>query len=261
MDPYLESPDYWSSFHSRLIVGMADAIVAVLPEDYYVEVETRTYLSQTDDPILIGIPDAAVLSTSSHPPSPTTEATDAPHPSTTAILPPPQQVTLPILETNKERYLEIREVASDRVITVIEVLSPKNKRSGEGRTLYETKRTTILTSSSHLVEIDLLRVGTPMKLHGQRPRAVYSVLVSRSHQRPIADFYGFGLQDPLPRFLLPLKSGDPEPIIDIQAIFNGIYDRARYRTRIDYTQSPPPPPWPEADQHWLQQLQKHSETP
>ncbi len=34
-----------------------------------------------------------------------------------------------------ERYLEVREMVTDKVITAIELLSPKNKKSGEGRTL------------------------------------------------------------------------------------------------------------------------------
>lgn len=40
----------------------------------------------------------------------------------------------------KERYLEVREVGTHEVITIIEVLSPKNKRKGEGRIAYEKKR-------------------------------------------------------------------------------------------------------------------------
>ncbi|WP_325052262.1 DUF4058 family protein [Dulcicalothrix desertica] len=43
MDPYLEQPTFWSSFHSRLIVAIADAIEPQLSSEYYVEVETRTY--------------------------------------------------------------------------------------------------------------------------------------------------------------------------------------------------------------------------
>lgn len=34
---------FWSSFHSRLIVAIADAIEPQLGPQYYVEVETRIY--------------------------------------------------------------------------------------------------------------------------------------------------------------------------------------------------------------------------
>ncbi len=39
MDPYLEQPIFWSSFHSRLIVAIADAIEPQLSSQYYIEVE------------------------------------------------------------------------------------------------------------------------------------------------------------------------------------------------------------------------------
>ena len=62
--------------------------------------------------------------------------------------------------------MEVREVATKELITVIEVLSPANKRSGEGRSFYETKRTKILTSMTNLIEIDVLRLGQPMAMMG-----------------------------------------------------------------------------------------------
>jgi hypothetical protein len=60
MDPYLEQPAFWSSFGSRVVVAIADAIEPALQPSYYVEVETRTYLSEGDDSGLIGSPVAAV---------------------------------------------------------------------------------------------------------------------------------------------------------------------------------------------------------
>lgn len=63
MDPYLEQPTFWSSFHSRLIIAIADAIEPQLGSQYYVEVETRTYQSDdSEDGLLIGIPDAIIFS-------------------------------------------------------------------------------------------------------------------------------------------------------------------------------------------------------
>ncbi|HEY9795410.1 MAG TPA: DUF4058 family protein [Leptolyngbyaceae cyanobacterium] len=35
MDPYLEQPAFWSSFHSRLVVAIASAIEAMLDPQYY----------------------------------------------------------------------------------------------------------------------------------------------------------------------------------------------------------------------------------
>jgi hypothetical protein len=153
-----------------------------------------------------------------------------------------------------ERYLEVRELGTDTVVTVIEVLSPKNKRKGEGRTAYETKRQIVLGSLSHLVEIDLLRGGKPMPMSGDDTAADYRLLVSRRQRRPTAELYGFSLLEAIPDFPLPLMSGDAEPWVDLQAILNGVYDRAGYDARIDYRQPPPPPALGEANQRWLDEL-------
>ena len=60
-------------------------------------------------------------------------------------------------EVVRQGYLEIRDMATSEVVTVMEVLSPTNKRPGEGRRTYEAKRQTVLASPTNLVEIDLLR--------------------------------------------------------------------------------------------------------
>jgi hypothetical protein len=37
---------------------------------------------------------------------------------------------------------------------------------------------------------------------------------------------------------LPLRAGDAEPIVDLQELLNGVYDRTTYEFRIDYTAAP-----------------------
>jgi hypothetical protein len=103
----------------------------------------------------------------------------------------------------EERYLEVREVGTDAVITVVEVLSPKSKRQGKGRTLYEDKRQLILGSASHLVEIDLLWGDEPLPMQEAVQLAHYHILVSRAETRPQADRYAVTVRSPLPRFPLP----------------------------------------------------------
>jgi hypothetical protein len=140
------------------------------------------------------------------------------------------------------------------VITVIEVLSPKNKRQGRGRDRYQRKRQMLLSSLSHLIEIDLLRGHEPMAMMGIEAATDYRILVSRSPQRPIADLYGFTLREPIPSFPLPLRLGDEELTVDLQALVSGIYDRAGYDLRIDYRQPLPPPALSDVDQQWVEAL-------
>lgn len=251
MDPYLEQSAFWSSFHSRLIVAIADAIEPQLGPQYYVEVETRTYQSDDQEQeVLIGIPDAAVFSKTGVPPSPALEQSE----SATATHDRPQRVTVPMPVMVNERFLEVRETSTDAVVTVIEVLSPKNKRAGEGRVAYEKKRRTILGSATHLVEIDLLQGGKPMTLLGVQATAPYRILISRSYQRPAADLYSVSLQQPLPTVPIPLKPDDAEPLVELQPLVGGVYERGRYHTRIDYSRPVPPPELPASDQAWLERV-------
>ena len=98
----------------------------------------------------------------------------------------------------------------------------------------------MLGSSTHLIEIDLLRAGEPMDILDNHIQSDYSILVSRFEQRPRADLYAFNLKQTIPTFPLPLRREDKEPILDLQELINGIYERASYDLVIDYNQEPIP---------------------
>lgn len=235
MNPYLEHPELWPGVHHWLIIAIAELLVPQLRPKYRVSVEVRIYDTSGEKSLLVGIPDVTVQL-----PLTTTKPTRE----NVAVASPPSKparVTIPLPETVKEGYLEVREVATGEVVTVIEILSPKNKRSGEGRNAYEKKRQRILGSSSHLVEIDLLRDGEPMLVFGDNIQGSYRVLVSRGECRPEADLYVFNLQDLIPKFPLPLRSGDREPLVDLYDLLNGVYDKAGYDLVIDYSRAPVPP--------------------
>ncbi len=242
MNPYLEQPELWHQVHNRLIVAIADELTPQIAPKYRVSIEERVYTS-VDDILLVGIADVAVAKRNAVETGTTLTATK---------LVEPSKVKVPIPEEVIERFLEIKPIQSREVVTVIEVLSPKNKRSKEGRTVYESKRQKILASASNLVEIDLLRVGEALPILGGN-HTDYRILVSRSHERPDADLYGFNLQDPIPSFPVPLRSGEVEPVIDLQKLINEIYERARFDLAIDYSQviKPALPPMQE---DWVREI-------
>ncbi len=249
MDPYLENSELWSEVHSRLIVAIADDLTDHLSEKYRVAIEKRTYFSGGDfsggdDSLLVGIPDVAVVAkrTEENPSAATA----------TLTLPEPITVTVPMVEEVQERYLEIRDVAAGEVITAIELLSPTNKRTGEGRQAYQRKRNRVLASLTHLVEIDLLRGGQPLPIVGTT-QSDYRILVSRSNLRPAAQLYTFNLHQAIPRFLLPLTPTDQEPMVDLQTILGKVYERGRYHLAIDYSQ-PAQLPLSAADTAWAKTL-------
>ena len=249
MDPYLENPEFWSEVHHRLITAIAINLAPPLRPKYQVAIEKRTYLAALEDNVMVGIPDATIYSRQKENLQPPAQTSSYP----TTTLPTPVQVEVPMLEEVREGYLEIRENATKQVITVVEVLSPKNKRSGEGRVAYESKRQKILMTATHLVEIDLLRGLPQMPILKFTDTSDYRILISRGNKRPISDLYAFDVKEQIPAFLLPLQPFDTEPILDLQRLLNEIYDQAGYDLRINYTQ-PPIPPLSKENASWANSL-------
>lgn len=241
MNPFLEAPELWAGVHHLLIGAIAQSLNPILRPRYFVAVEERVY---DQDSMLVGIPDDVVLR-SSQTAVPRDRATNS------AVLTPTTAiaVTLPMPEVWREGYLEVREVTSGVVVTAIEILSPINKRSGLGRRQYEAKRQKLLTTPAHLVEIDLLRQSPPMPVSGG-VEADYRILVSRSEQRPKADLFAFNLPDAIPTFALPLLPGDEEPIVDLKALLETIYDQGSYDLRLNYGEIPAPALSP-GDRAWV----------
>jgi hypothetical protein len=243
MDPYLEHPALWPDAHNSLIAAIRDAIAPLVAPRYYVGLERRAYQLKPDDLALIGVADVAVIA----PRAPETAGPLAP--AGAAVL----EVEVPMIDEVGENFLEVHEVATGTLVTVLELLSPVNKLHGQGRQDYERKREQIFRSRTSLVEVDLLRAGEPMPALRRRVRSDYRILVSRGAQRPQAQLYAFGLRQPIPAFPLPLLPGDAEPEVDLGAIPQALYDRARFDLRLDYTR-PPVPPLPEEDAAWAQAI-------
>ncbi|MEC4985465.1 MAG: DUF4058 family protein [Oscillatoria sp. PMC 1076.18] len=247
MNPYLENPLFWSGFHHWLIIDIARFLSPQIRPKYLVAVEVRTYETNGEDRLLVGIPDVTIKAT---------QTLSKPTKTNVAVATPatkPLTVNLPIPETIKEGYLEIRDVKTKQVITAIELLSPTNKRPGKGREKYLQKRQRVLGSSTHLVEIDLLRGGEKMPMETNNLQSDYRILVSRQNHRPQADLYAFNLRETIPEFPLPLREEDREPVINLQALINQIYDQASFDLQIDYSQ-PPIPKLTEVDKAWADDL-------
>lgn len=247
MNPYFEHPEIWPGVHLLLIAALAEALSPQLRPKYSVSVEVRMYETSGEEALLVGIPNVAVQRTARN---------AATEPNRVAVSAPPSQPTqvrVPMPQTVRQGYLEVREVATKQVITAIELLSPINKRSGRGRQSYESKREKVLSSATHLVEIDLLRAYEPMPVFGDDLQSDYRILVSRSDGRPFADLYLFNLQQPIPAVPLPLRPGNQEPVVDLQFLLDEIYDNSGHDLKLDYREDPVPPLKPE-DAAWLENL-------
>ena len=104
-----------------------------------------------------------------------------------------------------------------------------------------------------MVEIDLLQNWKLIPFFSNGIKSGYRILVCRGNRRFLADLYAFNLQHTIPKFPLPLKSGDTEPVVDLQTLLNSVYDVAGDDMRIDYTREPVPL-LSDADATWADEL-------
>jgi len=232
MDPFIEGQK-WEDFHASFITAIRDALVPVVRPKYIVDVERRIYLERNDpaEPVQTLVADAAIYHRFDH-------LSEGSGGSNVAVTNEPsikpKVCTLPYFEEHRETFITIRRGSPARVVTVIELLSPTNKRKGtEGRDQYLDKIHALLRTSVSLVEIDLLRGGERPAV-SDPPPGDYFAMVSKPKPRPLAEVYGWSLADPLPRILIPLSIEDPDVLLDLQAAFNLVYDRAGYDYAINY---------------------------
>ncbi len=236
MDPYLEAPSLWPDVHHGLISEIQAVLNRRLRPQYHVRVEERVYISNENDPGRKAIiPDLKIIQTG---------FSEGPISSrlgeTTAVAEPLIMTTL-IEDEIHEARLEVIDTHQHTVVTVIELLSPTNKIAGSrGRASYEQKRQEVMTSSSHFVEIDLLRDGDHLHTRELLPTADYFVHVSRKDRRPKGYVWPIQLRQRLPVIAIPLKEGDPDAELDLQVVLATAYDRAAYDLEIDYRLEPKP---------------------
>ncbi len=152
-------------------------------------------------------------------------------------------------------WLRVETVPERELVTIVEVLSPTNKRPGEGRRRYIRKREAIVAELVNLVEIDLLRRWEPMPLETPPPASDYRILVCRSLESPGAWLYPFMVQQRIPKFTLPLRSDDeaPAPEVDLGPIINALHHTARYGRVARYNVPPPEPAFAPEVQQWVEE--------
>lgn len=207
MDPYLEQEVLWHDFHERVVPAMAAYLTPQVLPRYIVLIDENVYLHDLPGESLRGV---------GRPDLPVAHGWNFGVPEAGAwVIEAPADVVLPELDFEGESFLQIRDRQSRELVTVVELLSPTNKRAGDHRGQCLKKRGEILKSSAHLVEIDLLRGGSPLPPI-DRPAGPFSVLVSRVETRPRAGFWPFGLRDPMPTVPVPLKAGDSDARIDLR---------------------------------------------
>ena len=236
MDPYLEDPGLWPDVHSRLINMASELLLAQLRPRYFVQIEERVYVAdETDEGRDVIVPDIRIRQLPSGSKSqPTARGGVA----VAAGIEIDAPWTLEIHESR----LAILDREQQAVVTVVEILSPANKVKGSaGKRSYDEKKKEIILSQTSLVEIDLLREGTPIYAGPEAKDADYLVQVGRwTSERRRRTLFPIKLTERLPTIPIPVRPGDEDAALDLQLTLNTVYDRAGYDLRIDYAKEPAP---------------------
>ena len=246
MDPFIEG-QLWQDFHTTFITILRELLMPRVRPRYVVEVEQYVYLAREDDePDRLVEPDIAVVEASP-------EALALAGGTAVAATLAPVIYAVPVPRQHRQKFLSIRDHQSRNIVTVIELLSPTNKRPGDGLSEYLVKRSNILYTPAHLVEIDLLRDGQRLATREPLAPADFYTFVCRWQTRSRAEVYGWTLRDRLPVIPVPLADKDPDVPLDLQAAFTTTYDRAGYDYALDY-HSPVKPPLEASQSEWVRSV-------
>jgi hypothetical protein len=225
MDSRIEE-QLWHDFHPNMIVSIQSWLIPLLLPKYAAQIEERVYVEHTE-PVptrQVFRPDVVIH---------TELESEVKAQPARAALAEPAILTLPMPVEQRERYVAIVSLPNRELVAVIELLSPANKRAGaDGRREYLRKREQILQSAVHLVEIDLLLKGERLPTVEPLPEADYYAFVSRSEYRPAVEVYHWRRNERMPTIPIPLLREDGAVLLDLQAVYEVTYTRARYEARL-----------------------------
>jgi hypothetical protein len=261
MDPYLER--HWGDVHHSVITYIRDWLQSRLPCDLRARMDERVYINLPEPQRADYYPAVRVVerprsSQAAGSPTAVAEPPSATEAKNGDLVPAKPLLIHLDVEPVTEGYVEIIDVKSGHgVVTAIELLSPGNKRAGEGRRLYLKKRKDQQSAGVNTVEIDLLRRGKRVLMVGteQIPpsdRTTYQACVWRGSRSDLVEVYRVPLRERLPVIAIPLRPADRDVPLDLQPILEQCYRNGGYDD-IDYS-AEPDPPLATADATWADAL-------
>jgi hypothetical protein len=245
MDPYLEDPSRWHSFHSWLAPAIAAHLNKQIGPKYYADVEVYTVIDQVSisRPRTI-YPDISLLEKKVKESGRTDQLP--------TLVDTPISVAPVIRPIEVETELRLRTVKvyaarEDELVTVIEILSPVNKRRSGKLADYRKKRQEILASEVNLVELDLLRGGIRPGPEVAHPPldTDYVLLVNRtveSLRDRVSEIWPVAISEPLPVLPVPLLPEDGNAPFSVGEVMQRVYEESNFTWRINYQAPVPPPP-------------------
>lgn len=242
MDPFIQG-QIWLDFLNSFCIGLRNALMPRIVPRYVVQVEENLVL-ESDESEARYYPDVSVKETVPNvlPPAP-----DDAHTGGVAL--EPAVLTRRRFEPAREVYLRVLERDTRRVVTVIELLSPWNKAAG-GYHEYLLKRDDLLDAGINLLEIDLVRGGRRIPTVEPLPQGDHYAFLSRAEAPNEVAVYSWRMSDALPPLPIPLQADDPLVTVDLQQVFDWVYDEAGYAYTLSYDVTPKPVV-AESDLEWI----------
>ncbi len=235
MDPYLEGSE-WMSFHTEYCVELARQLRPFL-RPKYTAMTMKYYLMDTPDELAISTLDRRNYGIYADIGLAETTSLQLPERAATAVMEPTIEMATVMPQPVPQFSIEIRDVEERKLVTLIELLSPANKR-GQGYDEYIAKRQQILLSTTHLLEIDLLRKGKRVPMRRPLPEAPYFIFLSRYEKRPLTAIWQVELDQPLPTIPVPLLAGDTDVPLNLQQAFTNVYETIGYDLILNYDRPP-----------------------
>ena len=230
MDPYLER--FWNDVHGKLVTYIADALNELLPARYRAAMQERVVIADLNQPLSgARYPDVAILE------APMIAGVGLATRSTRSLVRSPALVAWQG-EPLTEFSVEIIDMKfGESVVTAIEVLSPENKRPGDGMHQFHRKQEEYRHAGISRVEIDLLREGRrmfdfPLRLLKAEQIKPYYVTVYRGSKPAQGELYAIDLREALPLVSVPLRPADADVDLDLQSLMEHVYHTGRFP--IDY---------------------------
>ena len=217
MDPYIETPELWRDFHGDVASEIRVRLNRQFPSTYVARLTPYVTYEIVEIAETRGIrPEGSAWRTARES-APVFDSMTTPASFESRV---PLEVPLQLLS------VELRVVETEELVTAIEILSPVHKRTGhEAHRDYQRKRRELLRSSTHLIEIDLLRGGERSPLEIKPPDAAYYVTVSRATHRPKVEVWPIQLWNKLPIIPIPLLEPAPDVPLDLGEIVASVYER------------------------------------
>ncbi len=237
MDPFLEEQsEVWPDVHHGLAEELKGQLNPQIGPKYYATVEIQMGSRGVELESAPRVrPDTSVL-------LPLDSVAEMPATVATIALAPAPVVRV-ITEVVTSRVVRIYKTKTSELVTSVEILSPYNKRPYGGLEEYQQKRSQLLKSAVHLVEIDLLRGGVrPGQEILEDPLDTdYVLLVNRADYERASEIWPVAVNEVLPLIPVPLQKPDPDVALDVGAALRAVYARSGYDWRIHYDEPVPPP--------------------